>query len=151
MLSAVRHTVIASRALEDGTDDYRHNYHLDAGAAGQEQGQGEDGKKERRPASRIEWKEALWMATAGGARALGIEGEVGSFAVGKAFDALLVDVGAAGAVVYMEGMDEKEDGVQKWVNNGDDRHVLEVYVQGREIKQGRRLREEEEEEKKGDK
>jgi len=34
------------------------------------------------------------------------------------------------------GGDSAEDLVQKWVNCGDDRHVVEVWVAGREIKKG---------------
>lgn len=143
MLSAARSCVIASRCLEDGTQNYRHNHHLDEAPPPEAEERGKEGAG---PEARIDWKEALFMATMGGAKALGIEGQVGSFAVGKAFDALLVDVrgggGGAGAVVCMEGVDGPEDVVQKWVNNGDDRHVREVFVQGKEVKHGRRLREE---------
>jgi guanine deaminase len=153
MLSAVRHAVVASRALQDGTDNYRHNHHLDGAVHAekaqqqhvqeQEQEQEQEGGGEGEAVGgRIEWKEALWMATMGGARALGIEADVGAFGVGMAFDALVVDVVGGGAVVCVEGVDAKEDWVQKWVNNGDDRHVVEVFVQGVEIKRGRRLREE---------
>ncbi|EKU20913.1 guanine deaminase, partial [Nannochloropsis gaditana CCMP526] len=85
----------------------------------------------------LEDGEALWLATMGGAECLGLEEEVGSWAVGKAFDAVRVDVKKGGAVVVLEGGgDSAEDLVEKWVNNGDDRHVLEVYVVGREIKHG---------------
>lgn len=150
ILSAVRHTVIASRCLEEGTDNYRHNHHLDEmppAERRQEVGKQEKGGGLSNGQARIDWKEALWMGTMGGARALGIDKQVGSFTVGKAFDAVLVDVdvagGGSGALVWMEGVDRTEDAVQKWVNNGDDRHVLEVWVQGREVKQGRRLRERE--------
>lgn len=41
----------------------------------------------------LSWKDSLWLATLGGAAALGLEGVVGSFQVGKEFDALLVDAG----------------------------------------------------------
>ncbi|EWM24381.1 guanine deaminase [Nannochloropsis gaditana] len=139
MLSAIRSCVLASRALEDGVEEWRHGEE-----EGDREGKKEGGKqggeqwcKEGREGMRIDWKEALWLATMGGAECLGLEEEVGSWAVGKAFDAVRVDVKKGGAVVVLEGGgDSAEDLVEKWVNNGDDRHVLEVYVVGREIKHG---------------
>ena len=119
MLSAVRTAVVASRALHDGTDNYRHGHDgRDNDDGGNEEGEGGGGGgREKRPRQeeegeqqeededgfpdgvedRMDWKEALWLSTLGGARLLGIEDETGSFAVGKAFDALLVDVAGAGA------------------------------------------------------
>jgi len=73
---------------------------------------------------RIDYKEALWLATQGGARALGLEGVAGSFHPGKAFDALLVDPmsgGGGGLMVFYPEDDSLEDVVQKFVNTGDDR------------------------------
>lgn len=153
MLSAVRHAVVASRALAEGTSDYRHNHHLDGGGGGREEEAGVDvdvaaispppddgdgGGKGCGSEVRLDWKEALFLATMGGAMALGIEAEVGSFGVGMAFDALVVDVcgsgDGGGGVVWMDGWDTKEDLVEKWVNCGDDRHVKHVFVEGREIK-----------------
>ena len=43
-------------------------------------------KSEERPLS-IDWKEALYLATTGGAAALGLPKGVGTFAVGVPFDA----------------------------------------------------------------
>ena len=148
MLSAVRLCVIASRVLEDGVEEWRHGEEEDkrgecTGGEQQEKilkkGGAEGGKemwcKEGRDGMRIDWKEALWLATMGGAGCLGLEDEVGSFEVGKAFDAVRVDAKKGGGVVVVEGgRDSAEDLVQKWVNCGDDRHVIAVWVAGREIK-----------------
>ena len=39
----------------------------------------------------MDWRHAFYLATTGGAQALGIEDHVGTFDVGKSFDALLLD------------------------------------------------------------
>uniref|UniRef100_A0A383W514 Amidohydrolase-related domain-containing protein n=1 Tax=Tetradesmus obliquus TaxID=3088 RepID=A0A383W514_TETOB len=44
----------------------------------------------------LTWEDALWLATAGGAAALGLRESIGHFAVGMHFDALLIDTGVAG-------------------------------------------------------
>ncbi len=142
MLSAVRSCVIASRVLEDGTEGYQYGT-TGTGTTTENGGDGGRGKEEATAPKgktdvRLDWKEALYLATMGGAQSLGIEETVGSFAEGKAFDAIRVDVQQGGSVVVLEeeeeGDDWREDLVQKYVNNADDRHVLEVWVQGREIK-----------------
>lgn len=40
-----------------------------------------------------------------------------------------------GGAVCLFASDSEEDVIQKVVNNGDDRHVLYVWVQGRRVKQ----------------
>ena len=42
------------------------------------------------------YKEAIYLATLGNARVLGLEDKIGSFAVGMDFDALIVDLDAGG-------------------------------------------------------
>ncbi len=54
---------------------------------------------------------------------------VGSFAVGKQFDALLVDTAGGAAFDCYEG-DSMEDRFQKFINLGDDRNIRAVWVQG---------------------
>ncbi|KAG2454759.1 hypothetical protein HYH02_000594 [Chlamydomonas schloesseri] len=86
----------------------------------------------------ITFKEALWLATVGGAQALNMEDRVGTFAVGKEFDALLVDTtlgGTAGPFDVFEGEDDLQR-FEKFINLGDDRNLLEVYVQGKCVKRG---------------
>ena len=73
---------------------------------------------------------AFWLATMGGAQALGIANRVGSFALGKDFDALLVET-RSGATFDVFGRDTPEDRFQKFVNLGDDRNVRAVWVAGR--------------------
>jgi guanine deaminase len=86
--------------------------------------------------ARMDFEEAVWMATLGGAEALGLGARIGSFAAGKAFDALLVDTSMGGSLEVFDESDSLEDVVQKFFNLGDDRHVLGVWVQGRRVKGG---------------
>ncbi|GMI28256.1 hypothetical protein TrCOL_g13050 [Triparma columacea] len=73
----------------------------------------------------LAWWEAFGMATAGGAEALGMEGELGKFGVGFRMDA-----------VCWEG-ERREDGIEgylEWiVHKGDDRNIRAVYVDGRQV------------------
>lgn len=89
-------------------------------------------------------EEALWLATRGGARVLGMEADMGGFEGGMFFDAVMVELGGV-----VGGDDEDEDGergagpvdvfgwedweekVAKWLWNGDDRNVRAVWVGGR--------------------
>jgi len=74
----------------------------------------------------VDYKEAFWLATVGGASVLGISDKIGNFEVGKAFDALLIDY------IFNDTNNEKiEDKFQRFINLGDDRNILQVYVQGR--------------------
>lgn len=90
----------------------------------------------------LTYKEGLYLATLGGARALAVDEVVGNFEKGKEFDALLVDA-AIGPIDRIEGS-RLEEGktaehkllelVQRFVYVGDDRNVLKVFVQGRQVK-----------------
>ncbi|KAF6259802.1 hypothetical protein COO60DRAFT_974875 [Scenedesmus sp. NREL 46B-D3] len=80
----------------------------------------------------LTWEDALWLATAGGAAALDLQEKVGVFAVGMEFDALLVDVGAPdGPFDALIGQGQPLVMLEQFLNNGDDRNIAEVYVQGR--------------------
>lgn len=90
----------------------------------------------------LTYKEGIYLATLGGAKALNVEETVGNFEVGKEFDALLVDVDA-GAIDRFEGSKleakKTDEGrllelVQRFVYVGDDRNVKQVFVQGRQVK-----------------
>jgi guanine deaminase len=91
----------------------------------------------------------LYLATLGGAHVCVLEGRVGSFAPGKAFDALLAStraecgnpavwgpdvddalgLGTRGldATAHLEGM------LERFLFGGDDRNVRRVYVDGRVV------------------
>ncbi len=73
--------------------------------------------------------EAFYMATVGGAEVLGLEKEVGNFAVGKQFDAQVVNMDESNVDLY--GYESLDDLFAKFIYLGDDRNVKEVYVQGK--------------------
>ncbi|EFN55526.1 hypothetical protein CHLNCDRAFT_8558, partial [Chlorella variabilis] len=79
----------------------------------------------------LSWRDALWLATVGGARALGLD-RVGTLAPGQQFDALLVD-GGCGAAYDLFPQSSPLEQVEKFLCCGDDRHIVQVWVQGRPI------------------
>ncbi|XP_023944745.2 guanine deaminase [Bicyclus anynana] len=87
----------------------------------------------------IGWKEALYLATAGGAKALGLQDRIGTFEVGKSFDALLIDMAVPHGPIdnyttSSAGTDAIVDKVQKFVYCGDDRNIVQAYVNGKQVK-----------------
>lgn len=124
MLSAVRNAVVASKALRMQS--------ISKGLS-----------LEEADKDLLNWKEALYLATQGGAQALGIEKETGSLEVGKAFDCLFIDCGkfslasdrahAASFPYEVFPDDTNLDRLEKFVNNGDDRNIRQVYVNGKQI------------------
>ncbi|KAI9312634.1 guanine deaminase, isoform CRA_b [Dichotomocladium elegans] len=108
MLNAIRHLAVASRHLcaKHGND----------------------------PSLIVDWVTGLHLATMGGATCLGLENRVGSFEVGKQFDALLIDLNVDLSPIDL--FDETEgwaDKVEKFINLGDDRNILTVWVGGRRV------------------
>ncbi|KAL7273393.1 hypothetical protein RUND412_003749 [Rhizina undulata] len=101
---------------------------------------------------KIEVKEAKWivdykygfhLATTGGAKALGLEKDVGAFEVGMKWDALLVDTIGIDLsnksnklgydVGFLPQWAEVREGFEKFINCGDDRNILKVWVDGYEV------------------
>ena len=83
----------------------------------------------------------LYLATLGGAQVCDLEARIGSFAPGKAFDALIVNIreecGNPGLWVNEWEMEMTDENVGKMLERflfcGDDRNIQRVYVQGRWI------------------
>ena len=87
----------------------------------------------------------LYLATQGGAAVCDLERQIGSFAPGKSFDALLVSVreetgnsgiwGLTEATTSVHPTPDKElEGrLERFLFCGDDRNIERVYVQGRFI------------------
>ncbi|KAJ1325438.1 guanine deaminase [Microdochium nivale] len=83
--------------------------------------------------------EVFYLATAGGAGVCCLDDRIGSFAVGKEFDAVLVNTagvpGTGGSVMTMvEDGDAPATVFEKFVMTGDDRNMERVYVRGRSVK-----------------
>ena len=108
--------VNVSRALEDGVDP------------------GLPADKRGVPESRIDFREAFWMATVGGAKTLGLD--VGQFTVGYNFDAMLIDTNVSESNLQVwDGTDTVDDILQKMIYNADRRNISKVWVQGRLVRE----------------
>lgn len=76
--------------------------------------------------------EAFYMATLGGACVLNLESKVGNFEQGKNLDAILVDLDAS-RPIHTFDHDTLADKFEKFIYLGDDRHMLEIFVNGKSI------------------
>lgn len=92
----------------------------------------------------ITWQEALYLATLGGAQALGLDRtkRVGTLEVGSAFDAQWIQVGGKGSRVDwfdLPGTDGQlqeatvEEKLERWWCNGSEADRKAVWVQGRKV------------------
>jgi guanine deaminase len=77
--------------------------------------------------SKLDYRHAFYLATLGGARALGFSDKIGSFAVGMEFDAL---IWSPSSNIDTFDSDTTADIFQKLMNLGDDRNVKQVFIQG---------------------
>jgi guanine deaminase len=85
------------------------------------------------PNSRIDYLEAFWMATAGGAKALGLK--VGQFAAGYHFDAIVVDANVGDTNLQVRGdSSSPQDMLQKIIYCAERRNITNVWVQGKMVK-----------------
>ncbi|KAG5418002.1 hypothetical protein I9W82_004331 [Candida metapsilosis] len=110
---------------------------------------------------KLSMTEGLYMSTMGGAKAVGLQDQIGSFAKGKKFDCQLIDLTTEGAStdvfpwqVPNTKQNEEEvvddvirynkmvDLVCKWVFSGDDRNCVGVWCNGRQVvgKQGQQVK-----------
>ncbi|XP_063608766.1 guanine deaminase-like [Penaeus indicus] len=105
ILNSLRQAVLVSKALSTMTEGYES----------------------------ITLKEAFRLATLGGAKVVRMEDRIGNFEVGKEFDALLIDTEATGTPLDIFLEDKIEEKVEKFLYNGDDRNILQVYVAGKKL------------------
>jgi guanine deaminase len=106
MLEVIRAAAVASRIIQMGSEDHIF----------------------------LSLTELFFLATLGGAQVMGLESKIGSFVVGKQFDALLVDVQASGTIDLFDGIDDWMGVVEKFVFLGDDRSIAHVWVNGKLVK-----------------
>jgi guanine deaminase len=83
----------------------------------------------------LSFEEVFYLATLGGAKVLCLEDQIGSFAVGKEFDAVWVTTttGLHSAMTPREEKDSLRRIFEKYIMTGDDRNVAHVYVRGRRV------------------
>jgi guanine deaminase len=118
MFDACRTTVQASRVLEDGTDPAKLP------------------ELRGRKGSRVDIVTAFHLATAGGASALDLP--VGRFAVGRRFDAMLVDTAAAEGTIRLFGEQQPGAVLEKLLYTASRPNLAAVWVDGRLVASGRR-------------
>ncbi|KAI2627141.1 guanine deaminase [Xylaria nigripes] len=80
--------------------------------------------------------EVFYLATLGGARVCCLDGIIGNFAIGKEFDALLIDSNHSkpGVMAMVEDGDTTKTVFEKFIMTGDDRNIGMVFVRGRQVK-----------------
>ncbi|OCB90164.1 hypothetical protein A7U60_g2625 [Sanghuangporus baumii] len=127
IMNAMRSAVMVSRIREGERRERR-----------LEIGKGEEGEQD----VSINWKEALYLATHGGANTLGLPEGAGSFQVGAPFDAQLINLynGTTGAGLgpldFFDPPSEEqpitEEMLEKWWCIGDTRNRSGLWVQGRQ-------------------
>ncbi|XP_030647259.1 guanine deaminase isoform X1 [Chanos chanos] len=81
----------------------------------------------------LTFQEAFRLATLGGSEALGLDEQIGNFEVGKDFDALRVNLCVPDGPVDVFPGEEPMVIFEKFLNLGDDRNIVEVYVAGRRV------------------
>lgn len=95
---------------------------------------------------KLSLNDALFMGTQGGAIAVGLQKEIGTFDYNKKFDAQLIDLNGMNSNMDLfdwqipNKSDKPEDLhtkiinlLNKWVFSGDDRNCIKVYVNGRTV------------------
>uniref|UniRef100_UPI0037E6FDF6 guanine deaminase n=1 Tax=Semicossyphus pulcher TaxID=241346 RepID=UPI0037E6FDF6 len=81
----------------------------------------------------LTFEEVFRLATLGGSQALSMDDQTGNFEVGKDFDALRVNVAAPGGPIDLIQCDGPKILLEKFLNLGDDRNIVEVFVAGRKV------------------
>jgi guanine deaminase len=114
LLDAARMAITASRALESGVDPARPR--AQRGRAG----------------ARIDAVAAFWLATAGGGEVLDLP--IGLFRPGYAFDALLLDAGAADSNLVLSDDDAPERLLERIVHTASRADIARVWVAGRRVR-----------------
>nr|WP_321984688.1 guanine deaminase [uncultured Lichenicoccus sp.] len=113
VLDNARQAVLSARLLASGVDPDR-----EASA----RGQGEQ--------ARIGFREAFWLATAGGGEALGLP--VGRFTPGSRFDAVLLDAEAPGSNIRLHPGESDDDRLQA-LFGATRANIAGVWVEGRRV------------------
>lgn len=98
------------------------------------------GKSDGCGREKLSVEEALYLATRGGAKVVGMENDTGGFEVGMLWDAQMIELGGnmsedgddkGKGNVDVFGWEDWEEKAAKWMWSGDDRNVKAVWVGGR--------------------
>ncbi|KAJ3376546.1 hypothetical protein HDU84_009765 [Entophlyctis sp. JEL0112] len=120
ILHSCRTAIASSRILRDGTGVLR------------------GGHPTPHAQSALSHLDAFWMATVGGAKALGKDSVIGTIQPGFQFDALVVDVDSSGSTIDTWWDTDFEDSLpelfEKWIMLGDDRNIVKVWVNGKLVR-----------------
>ncbi|XP_023141332.2 guanine deaminase [Amphiprion ocellaris] len=81
----------------------------------------------------LSFEEVFRLATLGGSQALSLDDQTGNFEVGKDFDALRVNVAAPGGPIDLIHSEGPKTLLEKFLNLGDDRNIVEVFVAGKKV------------------
>lgn len=132
MLNAIRQTIIASATKAFNKADVQTAGHEKASTEENDQDENSEEEDEitKRNGGAINYREAFYMATQGGAEVLDIDNKVGNFLVGKEFDALVINPFVPDSPFDVYDTDDISDIFQKFLFCGDDRNIVEVYVSG---------------------
>jgi guanine deaminase len=115
IFDSARSTMVSSRILESGVDARRPK-----------------GLRGTPHPARVTIPEAFWLATTGGADALSLP--VGSFAVGRRFDAIAIGGGRAGSNLNIDlTADSKTEIFEKLILHATRADVARVWVNGRQV------------------
>jgi guanine deaminase len=116
MFEAMRESIAASRMLETGND-----------------GRFPPEERRGRPQSRVDFRDAFYIATTGGGIALDLP--IGNFTPGYHFDAIAVDTKASeGSIRLWDDLDTGEKILQKIVYTATRPNIASVWVAGRQIR-----------------
>jgi len=80
--------------------------------------------------------EVFYLATLGGAEVCCLAERIGNFRPGKSFDAIVIGTAGEdqGVMTAVGAEDDLSTVFEKFVMTGDDRNIVQVYVQGRLVK-----------------
>lgn len=81
----------------------------------------------------LTFEETFRLATLGGSQALSLDNQTGNFEVGKDFDALRVNMCVPDGPIDLIHHEDSKILLEKFLNLGDDRNIVEVYVAGRRV------------------
>jgi guanine deaminase len=116
LFDSMRQSIAASRMLETG---------VDPSLSPEDRG--------GRPGSRIDFRDAFYVATTGGGIALDLP--IGNFESGNCFDAIAVDTNAAGGSIRLwDELDAGEGILQKIVYTASRPNIASVWVGGRQVR-----------------